>query len=1253
MASSPPTSPIEKRDGVGIDISGQAHVRIEGDLVAGAKIVGYTAEQVSILLAQISKTYQVKPFDGRSPYVGLAAFQEQDADRFFGRETLVQNLVARVSSARFVVIAGPSGSGKSSLVRAGLIPALKKGQVPGSDRWLYETLKPGRAPLDELARVASAFTGSLDAGDDLRAQGLKDPSRLHRWADLALKDDPARRAVIFVDQFEEIFTQIPREREAERAAFLNLLTSAATVENGRVLVLFALRSDFVSNCASYPALNALVNQQFLQVGAMSPDELVSAIARPALQVGLRLDPALIAQIVNDVRGEPGALPLMQFALQDLFEAEKSKGELTLDGYLARGGLRKALERHADAEFAKLDDTEKELARRVFGGLVEIGRGSQDTRRTALFNELVPAGADAGRVHALVTELADARLLTTDQQGGVETVTLAHEKLIDAWDWLHRLVSENREVIALQNEIAGDAQEWSKHQGDESYLYRGARLATAREKLEQRKLVLGGVAQAFVEASIAAHERERREQQRRTRAVIGALAAASTIFAALAILAFVLQQRATNAQQNEIAARQTAQAEATRALLGEQKAADAASTAEAERADAEQAKADALSAADAADTAAREAGRQKILADTAKATAVAAANEARARLLVAQAQQVFEEDPLLGVRLGLEGLALASQGTSQTQTDLADAVARLMKQGRVLKFGSDLEQLYPSPDSKRFVSARGAAPNELRGMDGSLLTTFRGQIEKVEYSPDPRATYFTVRFSSLQSELRRSADGHLLGEFTQPVRELKFSRDPDTTYLLVQYIIGAELRLTRDGSLAPFAGQVFDAFFSGDPNGSYFIVRYTDKSSELRRTGDGSLLASLTGIPLAAHFSDQNPQATAAYVKIDYVDQPSELRRTMDGKVIPLPKNVTGFDFSPDPAATYLIANFADQPTALLRTRDGSLVPLSGQFSGATFSPDPAATYFVVRYQNETVELRRTADAALVPLAGQVTSITFSPDPAASYFVVHFQDGPTELRRTADATLVPLAGQVTSITFSPDPTLKYFVVDYQDKPRELRRTSDGALITTLLVSGAPLQFSRDPGATFFVVDYVDGRTELRRSSNGSVFPLGNQIQFIDFDPDPTGTYFVVGYREATIELRRSADGAKVANLASAVSAIGVSPYAAQTYFVVRFDDGHAEIWAAGANPRQLANLGQGLGQLFFDREAARVVVWYTERYAYLLDLDFLNTLVGMSSPLTPQELISLGCRNPYPSQPLDESKLKPYLDGQPAQACRSN
>jgi len=214
-----------------------------------------------------------------------------------------------------------------------------------------------------------------------------------------------------------------------------------------------------------------------------------------------------------MKGEPGALPLMQFALKDLFDAEQTKGgiiALTLSNYLGRGGIDEALERHANASLEELTDEEKDLARSVFSGLIEIGRSTQDTRRTALSNELIPIGAHAEAVKSVVQKLASARLITTD----ATTVTISHEKLIDAWPWLKKLVNENRDVIALQNEIAEDAKEWEGHARDSSYLYTGARLANAREKMEVKKLALSGLAQNFVETGIQMEESKRQEDEKR-------------------------------------------------------------------------------------------------------------------------------------------------------------------------------------------------------------------------------------------------------------------------------------------------------------------------------------------------------------------------------------------------------------------------------------------------------------------------------------------------------------------------------------------------------------------------------------------------------------------------------------------------------------------------------------------------------------------------------------------------------------------
>jgi WD40 repeat protein/energy-coupling factor transporter ATP-binding protein EcfA2 len=498
-------------------VSGTGHI-FSG---TGNVTVGYNAEQVSALLERVGRTYQPKAFDGRSPYVGLSAFEEEDADHFFGREKAIEELTARVQRSRFIVVAGPSGSGKSSLVRAGLIDALKKRSLPGSDRWLYSTLKPGRQPLEQLAWAMSRLAmpggaGSAEAGDYFRRSD--DGNAIHKVIESRLSDRADQRALIFCDQFEEIFTQVSKEEE--RLSFLDLLTRAPTYEGGRVIMIVALRSDFVSNCAEYPSLNDLLNSGFFQLGAMAPEDLVKAIALPAQQVGLKIDPDLIAQIINDMKGEPGALPLTQFALNDMFDAGQKAGgviALTLADYLARGGIRKSLERHADAEFAKLSPEEKELARGVFTGLIQVGHGAQATRRTALMEEIRPPGAFERDFETVIDKLAKARLITAGQEeGNARVVTVSHEKLIDAWPWLHRLVDENRDAILVQNQIVEDAQEWESNRRDASYLYTGARLATAREKLVEKKLRLGALAQMFLAAGIDAEEDRRTQEEARRR-----------------------------------------------------------------------------------------------------------------------------------------------------------------------------------------------------------------------------------------------------------------------------------------------------------------------------------------------------------------------------------------------------------------------------------------------------------------------------------------------------------------------------------------------------------------------------------------------------------------------------------------------------------------------------------------------------------------------------------------------------------------
>lgn len=510
--------------------------KVAGDLImaevgAGAQnvvvgsgntqIIGYTAEQVAVIITQIRRADQPQGWNGRTPYIGLDAFSEQQANLFFGRESLVTHLLTRVQASRFLCITGPSGSGKSSLVQAGLIAGLRAGKLPGSEQWLVETVRPGNQPLENLALGLGRLAKSPAAAAYFRQHGTSDPAALHAQMETLLSHQRNQRAVIVVDQFEEIFTQT--KDEALRLAFLTLLTCAVRQVDGRVSVLLTMRSDFVSHCATYADLRQVISGQLELVGAMAPEELARAIALPALEVGVEVQPDLVAQVIADMRGEPGALPLMQFALKDLFDAQpKEPGQpvvLTLQEYLARGGIQQALERHANAQFVHFSPAEQAIARKIFMSLIEVGRGTVDTRRTAAFRELLPPGVDASQVEKVVQTLADARLITTDNllpvaktadAGETRNVTLAHEKLIEAWPWLQQLVRENRALIELQNQISEDATAWIASQRDASYLYSGARLQTAQERLAAHQLALSVLAQQFLDVSVQA-EAQRQQQ----------------------------------------------------------------------------------------------------------------------------------------------------------------------------------------------------------------------------------------------------------------------------------------------------------------------------------------------------------------------------------------------------------------------------------------------------------------------------------------------------------------------------------------------------------------------------------------------------------------------------------------------------------------------------------------------------------------------------------------------------------------------
>jgi WD40 repeat protein/class 3 adenylate cyclase/energy-coupling factor transporter ATP-binding protein EcfA2 len=445
--------------------------------------------------------YSVPPADVPCPYKGLLPFEPEDSEFFFGREHLAEDVAARVEATGFLAVVGPSGSGKSSLVRAGVVPALQR----SADGELRTAIfAPGTHPLAQL-------------------------------------DDAREAPLLVVDQFEEVFT-LCRDEE-ERAAFIDALLDRAA--NGAWVVV-ALRADFYGHCATYPRLAGALEERQALVGPMTEEELRRAIERPGEQAGLVLEPGMVEAILRDVAGQPGALPLLSHSLLETWR-RRSGRMLTVIGYLQSGGVQGAIAKTAETVYRDMFSAEQQgLARNVFLRLTELGEGTEDTRRRASTSELIPRPEQEGEVSHVLRTLADARLVTI----GEGTVEVAHEALIRHWPTLREWLDEDREGRLLHRRLTEAAQEWEALGRDPGALFRGMRLATTGDWATAHDPELNQLEREFLTASRQASAGEA-ERQRRANRRLRVLLVGAVVLLALAlvagVVALVQRSRARDAQ----------------------------------------------------------------------------------------------------------------------------------------------------------------------------------------------------------------------------------------------------------------------------------------------------------------------------------------------------------------------------------------------------------------------------------------------------------------------------------------------------------------------------------------------------------------------------------------------------------------------------------------------------------------------------------------------------------------------------------
>ncbi len=447
-----------------------------------------------------------------NPYQGLTAFKEEDAEFFFGRETFVNSLVEAARKQPLVGVIGSSGSGKSSVIYAGLIPHLRK---EGS--WLIESFRPGNQPFYQLATALVrqlepelGETGQLREASGLAGDLQIGKVTLEQVVSRIAQRNPSKRLLLVADQFEELYTLC--QDKAQQECFAE--KSLAAIATKSFTLVFTLRADFYGYVISYrPWRDALQKFSPQLLSAMNREELQRAIEQPAQKLEVQLEPQLTQLILNDVGSEPGNLPLLEFALTRLWEKQQNR-VLTHIAYEEIGGVKKALANHAEQIYQQLSETEQKAAQRIFVQLVRPGEGTEDTRRVATRKEV------GDQNWPLVSYLAGhtARLVVTgrDDKSREDTVEVVHEALIREWSTLKEWMNANREFRVWQERLKVAMHEWKNNNSDSGALLRGGSLTVAEEWLHKRSDEMTTLEKLFIDASVKQRDRDHQAEEERQR-----------------------------------------------------------------------------------------------------------------------------------------------------------------------------------------------------------------------------------------------------------------------------------------------------------------------------------------------------------------------------------------------------------------------------------------------------------------------------------------------------------------------------------------------------------------------------------------------------------------------------------------------------------------------------------------------------------------------------------------------------------------
>ena len=483
----------------------------------------------------------------RNPYKGLEAFSEADAGDFYGRADAVDQLLLRVSEVPLVAVVGPSGCGKSSLVEAGLVPALRSKHDP----WVTCVMYPGTYPFVELesalGRVAvkelRGVSGPLEEDEQALVKTVKQIL------------PPGTKCLLVIDQFEELFTLTRDDRS--RNLFLDALVALSRDARSDTRVVITLRADFFDRPLQHPGFGELLEVGTFPLATPTREELAKAVRLPAESVGASWESGLVEQIIDDVADAPGTLPLLQYALTEVFSA-RSGDLLTLDDYHRVGGVLGALGSQADRIYEDLDAKRKETARQLFLRLVALQPSGEQTRRRARLTDLQDVGEQT-MVDDVLRVFGVGRLLTFDRDPVTRTPTVevAHEALLLRWPRLVAWISDAREDLLLHQRLADAVAEWEQGGHDDAYLLSRGRLEQFGSWAETTDLTISGRETEYLALSKQRADEDRERRRRSRRLVLSGFALAAVVATVLGVMALIGRQNAASnarlAHDRELAA----------------------------------------------------------------------------------------------------------------------------------------------------------------------------------------------------------------------------------------------------------------------------------------------------------------------------------------------------------------------------------------------------------------------------------------------------------------------------------------------------------------------------------------------------------------------------------------------------------------------------------------------------------------------------------------------------------------------------